>query len=583
MANSNSDEYILINTIYTGDYTNENIGHEIINLYKTDIWIDEKTGQKRGGKNYIYISPWGKVAKDKHETIKEVIFVRAAGKDKLEIIGCANGLTYWGKDQIKDRSSINTIKTDIDNILNNAKKNYRKEFKFDTYENVENFINFAFDKIKQKIKDDIKKEALDNSLEIDLRISKDNFRKLEQDAKTSKNKEKELHLINSYKSRIEKEYVLPMNEYIHNLQLEYIKQNKIEYNGTLINKVFEDNYHYAPPIYLTFKAKSVKKVNKSIVIDYGHKEIKEILNKSKGKNVTDENTKDVRLRNQSCLYYMSQNDLRQILEKSNNGFYNENNWEDTTELRESTYRDDEETFIDIIRKPYDELVFSNMIAYFFEKDKNLFRKFCKYLLDLSKKNESEININRDSLTTLEELNINKTYEISREVKVDKGRIDILIRTDDSLFIIENKIKSDINGKEHDPYTGEYSDQLINYYNHFNKDVFDEDFKNIKHQYYFIFTPNYNKIDKKRIKETIKSCENISVIDKSCKIIDLYNIITYKYLYNFFSTNKPRQFTTDKQKVYFEDFINSLEKHSHSCDDVIERRMENEFRQKTTTT
>ena len=183
-----------------------------------------------------------------------------------------------------------------------------------------------------------------------------------------------------------------------------------------------------------------------------------------------------------------------------------------------------------------------------------------------------------------ELTINETYEISREYKVDNGRIDILIRTDDSLFIIENKIKSDINGKQYDPYTGKYSNQLINYYKHFNPDEkngVDEDFKSIK-QYYFIFTPNYNKIDKEKIKEIIQSSKNMpeKEINKSCKIIDLYNIIAYEDLYKFFKENKPKQVTSVKQKIYFEDFISSLEQHSHSCDDVIERRMENEFRQKT---
>ena len=88
----NEDKEVLINTVFTGDYTNKNIGHEIINMYKTNK-----------NENYIYISPWGTVAKENYNKIKEVIFVRAAGKNKLEIIGKASGLKYWGNEKINEK------------------------------------------------------------------------------------------------------------------------------------------------------------------------------------------------------------------------------------------------------------------------------------------------------------------------------------------------------------------------------------------------------------------------------------------------------------------------------------------------
>ena len=73
---------ILINIMYTGDYTNKNIGHEIINLYKTDK-----------GENYIYISPYGKLADDKYGGVSTVLLARPAEKGRLEIIAKADGLT----------------------------------------------------------------------------------------------------------------------------------------------------------------------------------------------------------------------------------------------------------------------------------------------------------------------------------------------------------------------------------------------------------------------------------------------------------------------------------------------------------
>ncbi len=577
----NEDKEVLINTVFTGDYTNENIGHEIINMYKTNK-----------NENYIYISPWGTIAKDNYNKIKEVIFVRDAGKNKLEIIGRAEGktndkknkepLNYWGNEGIdkKYKYQIAKIKRDIEKILGDKNIKYNKKFEFignnnkkATYKDMEDFIDFAFKKIKEKIKNDIQEDS-EKKLQrkLNLRFSKNDFQKLIKDSANNDVKKTELDLRCNYKNRIEKEYKHLKSKYIHDLQLVYIKKKKIKYNGKFINEVFEDNFHKIPPIYLTFKADCVKKAKNSIIIDYSDTKIKNILKKAQVKKDNTEDN-DVKLRNQSCLYYLSQKDFNKIIDTSKNGYNNDANWVDTTKLQESTDKNDEETFIDIIRKPYDELVFSNMIAYYFENDKELFKKFYKYLKSI---------INNGTIKE-DELTINETYEISREYKVDNGRIDILIRTDDSLFIIENKIKSDINGKQYDPYTGEYSDQLIKYYEHFNSDETNEDFKNLK-QYYFIFTPNYNKIDKEKIKKIIQSSKNMpkKEINKSCKIIDLYNIITYEDLHKFFSKkeNKPKRITSNKQKFYFEDFVSSLEQHSHSCDDVVERRMENEFRQKT---
>ena len=95
---------ILINTMYTGKYTNENIGHEIINLYKTDK-----------GENYIYISPYGTLADERYETIDAVLLARPAGKGRLEIIAKATGLTPQNMSEnekelnFKDEDKINQI------------------------------------------------------------------------------------------------------------------------------------------------------------------------------------------------------------------------------------------------------------------------------------------------------------------------------------------------------------------------------------------------------------------------------------------------------------------------------------------
>ena len=50
---------ILLNVMYTGSWLDENIGHEIINLFRSD-----------NGQNYIYVLPWGTMDKKHNNQIK---------------------------------------------------------------------------------------------------------------------------------------------------------------------------------------------------------------------------------------------------------------------------------------------------------------------------------------------------------------------------------------------------------------------------------------------------------------------------------------------------------------------------------
>lgn len=499
---------ILINIIYTGDYTIENIGHEIINLYKTDQ-----------GENYIYISPWGKVADAKRDKIKEVVFARGAGKGKLEIIGKASGLEYWGN------AKIDVIKqAGIIELLKKENIDFGKKFDTFTYSDCEKLIKYKYNKIKKNIQHDIKQKAKKQNVEINLKYN----------LKNTDNNTKECELFKEYELRIEKDYFSKQNKCIRELQIEYIKEKEIKFEEIFIHKIFEQNYDMKIPIYLTYQAKDVKKTLTPIIIDYEDKH-KEMFYKKK-------------LRNNSCLSYISSEQLKQIPE------YMNAKWEDTKKLKESEYKDSSQTFLDIIGKSYDELVFSNMIVYFLEKDKELFREFCNKCLKLKR-----------------DIRTNKTYEIKREVKVNNGRIDILIKTEDSLFVIENKVKSGINGQKYNSKTEEYSNQLIEYYKHFQEDkIKEKDLKGIEYQYYYIFTPNYNKIDKNDIKKQYKNNEyNKEVIEK-------YEIIKYKELKDFFENHKPGNLTK-QEDFYFAEFVKALAIHSEENDNEIERVMEYKFR------
>ena len=152
-----------------------------------------------------------------------------------------------------------------------------------------------------------------------------------------------------------------------------------------------------------------------------------------------------------------------------------------------------------------------MFNYFFSKYSYLFVDFAREILNI---------------------NINPTYSIKREFH----NIDLWIEDDTNILIIENKIKSGINGVS---YRHDFSDgcliqsQLSKYYS------FAENYAREKHKRasYFLFLPNHNKLD-------------LSLYEGS----KLYKEIRYRDIYNYLvskNVNDP----------YYLDFCNALYKHT----------------------
>lgn len=75
--------FIVFNRMFAGKYLYNHIGHEVINLFKSD-----------NGKNYIYIQPYGTFHSKYKGQIGYVLLVRGiAGKKALEVLGLATDLT----------------------------------------------------------------------------------------------------------------------------------------------------------------------------------------------------------------------------------------------------------------------------------------------------------------------------------------------------------------------------------------------------------------------------------------------------------------------------------------------------------
>lgn len=71
-------DVIVLNRMFSGSYLEDNIGHEIINLYQTD-----------NGKNYIYLSPDGNFDAKYQDRIAYVILTQDYDTNKDKVVGLA--------------------------------------------------------------------------------------------------------------------------------------------------------------------------------------------------------------------------------------------------------------------------------------------------------------------------------------------------------------------------------------------------------------------------------------------------------------------------------------------------------------
>ena len=83
MKQASERNEIVINRMFAGDFLNDHIGHEIINMYTDD-----------SGRNYVYIQPYGTYDPKHQGKIGYVLMVHSIpGKRALEVLGLATELT----------------------------------------------------------------------------------------------------------------------------------------------------------------------------------------------------------------------------------------------------------------------------------------------------------------------------------------------------------------------------------------------------------------------------------------------------------------------------------------------------------
>lgn len=233
-------------------------------------------------------------------------------------------------------------------------------------------------------------------------------------------------------------------------------------------------------------------------------------------------------------YYSLQEDpdaylgLQELLE--DDGCWEPNN---TTQklIADNTMRVLGPTFLEIIRKDNDELTFSNLLGYYFQYNKTVFQKFVKEVLGVD--------------------DFSLCFDVVRE---SNENIDLWIEGDRHVLVIENKIKSGVNGLKDDNYS-----QLNKYQEYTEERIADaKDVEYKKESHYFIFTPDYNRLDitKYRLKKP-------------------YKIVNYSEIYRFFCKNAVN-FVGEK---YFADFLRALQKHTMSLSELNFSIMRSRFLEK----
>lgn len=358
-------------------------------------------------------------------------------------------------------------------------------------------------------------------------------------------------ILNSKKSKNKEQ----LKKLIYKYQIEYIKNNKITINGELLNKYYLNNPldKKEEAIYITFKANDFRVPTKNIYLVN-----KQNGNKDKYKDyngivveVDNFDHKNRRLHN-----FYSNKGANKNYEKLNNialGKFDENycfNLEDKDKKsfwiskNKKEINCSNETYLEFMGQIDSETVFTNMIVKILKKYPNIFKKLSEEILNVKNINVDKVKIKKEVSFFL------KLEENTSNKKKPDGRIDILIEDENNVIVIENKIKSDINGKVMNENNEILKTQLNNYITYIN-----QTYKNYT-PHYFIFSPGYNNIKESLLK--IKKQKNKE------DILDNYRIITYKDLYEFF--NRDENKTIIGEDSFYKEFVNDLSIHAKPLDE-----------------
>lgn len=543
---------ILINIMYNGSYLNKYIGHEVINLKEAD-----------NHQHYIYVNPYGKVNKKYYEKINYMLLVRRSGyPNTLEILAIASDLNPCIKQEEFDK--INT-EYEEDAIDFKYISTYKSKPRQETVKKIE--------KLKDRIKHGLKYNNELIKLDLEDSIREDLIKRID-------------YLINGQdvpedlKNRIEKNFdnikkafncqrAQKRGKKIHECQMNYIDENNkndkdgltLTYSDKKLEEIFEKNDGNGCSIYTTYHARTFIRLETPVFITdtkilSKQKKYSEIKLYNINKDI--EKTEQIKFSKSSLIMYFGEDykntskaykkikylieDIIKNQSKRDKNISNKNN----NDKRRNNI-DKNKRFFEIIGQEYNELAFSNLFQYIFgKKARTTFKNFVKKYL---------------------KLDLDDDFQIERE----KNHVDLLISDGTHLIIIENKIKSDINGTQLTDYC------YLTHGMKKNKNDYIEN-ENLKDKFikyrddnkkFCLFAPDYNHIKKD---ELTAKCN----IDKKKKEYK-YELVEYSKIWDYFSNHYS---TKDGEKdSYYDEFLNAIERHSHGVDNIQEQQMFERFEER----
>ena len=397
---------IVLNRMYTGSYLSTNLGHEVINMFQAD-----------NGKHYLYLNAKGNFATEHKGQISEMLLVRYAGENKVEVLAWANGLTEVpGAD--------NTYKKfKQDSAIFNMQKKYIEEANI-TYGN-QGLIEIFGTSEQQNVY---------------ITYQAENFYRPQK--------------------RIYIQY--EVDEY--KLQYEDSKST-IEYGEKDIT-IFLTGYQFGKATLKQYIHKnSIYKFDTRKTVVSSHS-IFSIEKRVHNKRDSDWNTlKKILNPNNNSIWNKVENEENKISEELIN-----NHKPHTVSL-----------FDIMPKLQHDENCFSDALKFFIKRDKEDWEKIFNALCNtdigsicsvkreedatISKKNKDKEQVsqnNENAINQSEKGNNDTTNPIKQK---RGGRIDLLIRTQNAYIVIENKIKSGINSKEDDAENENQLDRYRYYVNY----------------------------------------------------------------------------------------------------------------------
>ena len=386
---------IVLNRMYTGSYLSTNLGHEVINMFQAD-----------NGNHYLYLNAKGNFAKEHKEQISDMLLVRYAGDNKVEILAWANGLVEvaGAGDTYKNFEQNSDIFEKQQDYIKKNKITYGQRdlvviFCGSVQQNV--YITYCAKCFFSPTKKIYIKYVEENDL-----LYNDNYHSNKEDS------ENELTIFLSgyqFGKATLKQYIYPTNH----------KNSKYKFDKRKKNEEFKNNFE-------EFKNNLKNKKEEDF--------IQGLEERVKGKRGEDWGILSKLL---NCDYKVNDNkdDLwRKVADDEDK----------ITDEIINSYQPRKVSLFDIVPKlQRDENCFSDILKHFMNRDKMDWKGILENLCENT--NIGEIReIVREKDATIGK---KKTDIVTADS--NGGRIDLLIRTEHAYVVIENKIKSDINSKKSD--------------------------------------------------------------------------------------------------------------------------------------